>query len=139
MAREMKIGNKLVGDGCPTYVIAEIGINHNGDVDIAKQMIDAAVVRGRGRGQIPEAHPGCCTPPEQQKQMRETPWGYITYLDYRYKVEFGEEEYCEIDRIARRRASTGWSRSGTSLRWTSWNSSTRRLTNCPPLRSRTLS
>jgi N-acetylneuraminate synthase len=42
-----------------------------------------------------------CTPPEQQKQMRETPWGYITYLDYRYKVEFGKDEYAEIDRYCK--------------------------------------
>jgi N-acetylneuraminate synthase len=45
--------------------------------------------------------PEISTPPEQQKQMRETPWGYITYLDYRHKVEFNEEQYCEIDRYCR--------------------------------------
>ena len=43
MARKMKIGNRLVGDNHPAYVIAEIGINHNGDVELAKKMIDAAV------------------------------------------------------------------------------------------------
>jgi N-acetylneuraminate synthase len=47
--------------------------------------------------------PEICTPPDQQKQMRETPWGYITYLDYRYKVEFGKEEYAEIDRYCKER------------------------------------
>ena len=101
MAREMKIGNKLVGDGHPTYVIAEIGINHNGDVDIAKQMIDAAVHAGVDAVKFQKRTPEVCTPPEQQKQMRETPWGYITYLDYRYKVEFGKEEYAEIDRYCK--------------------------------------
>jgi len=98
MAREMKIGNKLIGDGHPTYMIAEIGINHNGDVDIAKQMIDAAVHAGVDAVKFQKRTPEICTPPAQQKQMRETPWGYITYLDYRYKVEFGKEEYAEIDR-----------------------------------------
>jgi N-acetylneuraminate synthase len=101
MAREMKIGNKLVGDGHPTYVIAEIGINHNGDVGIAKQMIDAAVHAGVDAVKFQKRTPEVCTPPEQQKQMRETPWGYITYLDYRYKVEFGVEEYAEIDRYCK--------------------------------------
>jgi N-acetylneuraminate synthase len=101
MAREMKIGNKLVGDGHPTYVIAEIGINHNGDVDIARQMIDAAVHAGVDAVKFQKRTPEVCTPPEQQKQMRETPWGYITYLDYRYKVEFGKEEYAEIDRYCK--------------------------------------
>ena len=101
MARKMKIGNKLVGDGHPTYVIAEIGINHNGDVDIAKQMIDAAVHAGVDAVKFQKRTPEVCTPPEQQKQMRETPWGYITYLDYRYKVEFGKEKYAEIDRYCK--------------------------------------
>lgn len=101
MAREMKIGNKPVGDGHPTYVIAEIGINHNGDVDIAKQMIDAAVHAGVDAVKFQKRTPEVCTPPEQQKQMRETPWGYITYLDYRYKIEFGKEEYAEIDRYCK--------------------------------------
>jgi len=87
----------MVGDGHPAYVIAEIGINHNGDLNIAKQMIDAAVHAGADAVKFQKRTPEVCTPPEQQKQMRETPWGYITYLDYRYKVEFNEEQYKEID------------------------------------------
>jgi len=101
MAREMKIGSKMVGDGHPTYVIAEVGINHNGDVEIAKQMIDAAVHAGVDAVKFQKRTPEVCTPPEQQNQMRETPWGYITYLDYRYKVEFGVDEYREIDRYCK--------------------------------------
>jgi len=97
MTREIKIGNRMVGDGHPAYVIAEIGINHNGDLNIAKQMIDAAVHAGADAVKFQKRTPEVCTPPEQQKQMRETPWGYITYLDYRYKVEFNEEQYKEID------------------------------------------
>ncbi len=101
MTREIKIGNRMVGDGHPAYVIAEIGINHNGSVDIAKEMIDAAVHAGVDAVKFQKRTPEICTPPEQQKQMRETPWGYITYLDYRYKVEFGEAEYREIDRYCK--------------------------------------
>ncbi|HXF84728.1 MAG TPA: N-acetylneuraminate synthase family protein [Anaerolineales bacterium] len=97
MAREVKIGNRMVGDGHPAYIIAEIGINHNGDIGIAKQMIDAAVHAGVDAVKFQKRTPEICTPPEQQKQMRETPWGYITYLEYRYKVEFNEEQYREID------------------------------------------
>lgn len=103
MAREIKIGNKTVGDGCPAYVIAEIGINHNGDLDIVKQMIDAAVHAGADAVKFQKRTPDVATPPEQQNQMRETPWGYITYLEYRYKVEFNEEQYREIDRYARQK------------------------------------
>jgi N-acetylneuraminate synthase len=101
MTREIKLGNRTVGDGHPAYVIAEIGINHNGDLDIARQMIDAAVHAGADAVKFQKRTPEVSTPPEQQKQMRETPWGYITYLDYRYKVEFNEQQYREIDRHCR--------------------------------------
>lgn len=101
MAREIKMGKRMVGDGHPAYVIAEIGINHNGDLDIAKKIIDAAVHAGADAVKFQKRTPEVCTPPDQQKQMRETPWGYITYLDYRYKVEFNEEQYREIDRYCK--------------------------------------
>jgi len=101
MAREIKIGNRMVGDGHPAFVIAEIGINHNGDIEITKRMIDAAVHAGADAVKFQKRTPDVATPPEQQNQMRETPWGYITYLDYRYKVEFNEEQYCEIDKYCR--------------------------------------
>ncbi len=98
MTREIKLGKRMVGDGHPAYVIAEIGINHNGDLEIAKQMIDAAVHAGADAVKFQKRTPEVCTPPEQQKQMRETPWGYITYLEYRQRVEFNREQYREIDR-----------------------------------------
>ena len=101
MTREIKFGNRMIGDGHPAYIIAEIGINHNGDLEITRQMIDAAVHAGVDAVKFQKRTPEVCTPPAQQKQMRETPWGYITYLDYRYKVEFGEQEYREIDRHCR--------------------------------------
>ncbi|MEI6290878.1 MAG: N-acetylneuraminate synthase family protein [Chloroflexota bacterium] len=103
MTREIKLGNKLVGDGHPVYVIAEIGINHNGDLNIATEMIKAAAHAGANAVKFQKRTPEVCTPPEQQIQMRETPWGYITYLDYRYKVEFNEEQYREIERHCRER------------------------------------
>jgi len=102
MPREVKIGNRMIGDGHPTYIVAEIGVNHNGDLEIAKKMIDAAVHAGVDAVKFQKRTPEICTPPEQQKQMRETPWGYITYLEYRRKVEFGEAEYREIDRYCKK-------------------------------------
>ena len=101
MTREMQLGKRMVGDGYRVYIIAEIGINHNGDLDIAKKMIDAAVHAGADAVKFQKRTPDIATPPEQKNQMRETPWGYITYLNYRYKVEFNEEQYAEIDRYCR--------------------------------------
>jgi N-acetylneuraminate synthase len=101
MTREIKIGNRMVGDGYPAYIIAEIGINHNGDLGIARQMIDAAVHAGVDAVKFQKRTPKVATPLDQQNQMRETPWGYISYLEYRYKVEFNEEQYREIDGYCR--------------------------------------
>ncbi len=97
MIREVKIGDRMVGDGHPTYIIAEIGINHNGSVQIAKELIDAAVDADVDAVKFQKRTPEICVPDHQKDQMRDTPWGYISYLDYRYKVEFGQEEYEEID------------------------------------------
>src|SRR5512143_94141 len=103
MAREVMLGTRRVGDEQPTYIIAEIGINHNGDLDVARQIIDAAVHAGADAVKFQKRTPEVSTPPAQQQQMRETPWGYITYLEYRKKVEFGLEQYREIDQYCRQR------------------------------------
>lgn len=97
MIREIKIGDRLVGDGHPTYIIAEIGINHNGSVQIAKDLIKAAYKAGVDAVKFQKRTPELCVPDHQKGQMRDTPWGYISYLDYRHKVEFGREEYEAID------------------------------------------
>jgi len=101
MNREVTIGNRKVGDGHPAYIIAEIGINHNGSLDFARQMILAAQQAGVDAVKFQKRTPELCVPEHQRNQMRKTPWGYITYLDYRYKVEFGQEDYQEIDRYCK--------------------------------------
>lgn len=101
MARAIKIGEQWVGEGYPTYIVGEIGINHNGDVEIAKQLMEIGKRNGLDAVKFQKRTPELCVPPEQRSQMRETPWGYISYLDYRYKTEFGKEEYDEIDRYAK--------------------------------------
>jgi N-acetylneuraminate synthase len=101
MSREIMIGNRKVGDGNPTFIVAEIGINHNGSLEIAKSLIDVAVKTGVDAVKLQKRTPELCVPPDQQKHMRETPWGYISYLEYRYKIEFGLNEYREIDRYCK--------------------------------------
>jgi N-acetylneuraminate synthase len=101
MTREIKIGDHLIGDGHPTYIVAEIGINHNGDLEIAKALIDGAVQAGVNAVKFQKRTPELCVADEYRDQMRETPWGYISYLEYRRKVEFGEEDYRWIDDYCR--------------------------------------
>jgi N-acetylneuraminate synthase len=98
MAETREIGGRAVGPGKPVYVIAEIGINHNGDLEIAKQLIDVAVVAGCDAVKFQKRTPELCVPVEQRDLMRETPWGVMTYLEYRERIEFGIEQYEEIDR-----------------------------------------
>ena len=85
-----------VGDGSPVYVIAEIGLNHNGDVEIAKKLIDVAADAGAQAVKFQKRTPAISTPEHMKSVMRETPWGEMTYLDYRYRVEFDREQYIEI-------------------------------------------
>ncbi len=106
MPREIKIGDRWIGDGYPTYVVAEIGINHNGSLEIARRMIDSAVHAGVDAVKFQKRTPELCVPPDQRDLMRDTPWGYISYLEYRKKIEFGEDEYREIDRYCKEKGIT---------------------------------
>lgn len=92
---------RIIGNGHPSYIIAEIGINHNGSLDIAKQLIDKAVECGCDAVKFQKRTPEICTPKDQWEIERETPWGRMTYIEYRHKVEFGEEEYGAIDAYCR--------------------------------------
>ena len=93
----MNLGNIELTKNSPTYIIAEIGINHNGDINIAKKLIKVAKDAGCNAVKFQKRNPDVCVPEKQKKIMRETPWGYISYLDYKYKVEFEKEEYDIID------------------------------------------
>jgi N-acetylneuraminate synthase len=95
------IGDRLVGAGEPVYVVAEIGINHNGDLGIAKRLIDAAQFSGCDAVKFQKRTPEVCTPRDQWEIERETPWGRMTYIDYRHRVEFDEAGYDEIDRYCK--------------------------------------
>jgi N-acetylneuraminate synthase len=90
------VGERIVGDGAPVFVIAEIGINHNGSVDIAKKMIDGAVKAGCDAVKFQKRNPEICVPKDQWFVERDTPWGRMTYIEYRHKIEFSMGQFEEI-------------------------------------------
>ena len=98
-----KIGDREVGAGRPVYVTGEIGINHNGELANAIALIDVAANAGCDAVKFQKRTPEIATPRDQWDIERDTPWGRMTYIDYRHRVEFGVEQYAEIDRHARER------------------------------------
>lgn len=96
----VKIGGKLVGDGQPTFIIAEIGINHNGDLDIAKQLIDIAKNAGCNAVKFQKRTVDVVYAKEELAKPRENPFG-PTNGDLKRGLEFGEGQYREIDRYCR--------------------------------------
>lgn len=96
--REISIrGGRKIGDGHPVYVIAEIGINHNGEMDITKKLIDEAHRAGCSAVKFQKRTPEICVPKDQWDKERDTPWGKMSYINYKHRMEFGESEYAEID------------------------------------------
>lgn len=93
----VRVGSTEIGNGKPVFVIAEIGINHNGDVGTAKKLIDVATAAGCDAVKFQKRTPAICVPPEQASILRETPWGTMTYLEYKERIEFGTDEFSEID------------------------------------------
>ncbi len=111
MARkEILLGNYIVNENSSPYVIAEIGINHNGDLQIAKKLIDAANACGWNCVKFQKREPEIAVPEVQKNVMRDTPWGKITYLEYKKKVEFGNVEYDYINKYCKEKP-IAWSAS----------------------------
>jgi N-acetylneuraminate synthase len=79
-----------------TKIIAEIGINHNGDINIAKKLISLASISGCQYVKIQKRNPDKCVPENQKNKMKSTPWGEMTYIDYKKKIEFTMEQIQEL-------------------------------------------
>ena len=99
--RKMEIGNKYIGSGELIFVVAEIGINHNGSVEFAKKLIDMAVDCGCDAVKFQKRTLEKVIPEEMWHHKKETPWGFIDYIDYKRKLEFGKEEFDEIDKYCK--------------------------------------
>ena len=95
--KEIVLGDYVISENSFPYMIAEIGINHNGDLQIAKKLIDAANACMWNCVKFQKREPDIAVPEAQKNVMRDTPWGRITYLEYKKKIEFGKQEYDYID------------------------------------------
>ena len=89
------------------FMIAEIGINHNGDIKKAFKLIDLAKKYQFDAVKFQKRNPDISTPEYQKSQMRETPWGYISYLDYKKKIELSYKDYVKIDKYCKKKKSYG--------------------------------
>jgi N-acetylneuraminate synthase len=95
-SRKVKAGSISIGDNEPVFVIAEIGINHNGSVDIARKMIEGAAFAGCNAVKFQKRTPELCVPRDQWDIERETPWGRMKYIEYRRRMEFSYEQFSEL-------------------------------------------
>lgn len=100
--KKVKIGNKIIGEGEPVFVIAEIGINHNGDLDTAKKLIDVAVSAGCDAVKFQKRTIELVYTPEELEKPRENPFG-PTNGHLKRGLEFGEEQYREIDNYCKQK------------------------------------
>ena len=102
MTNKVAVGKKFIGEGEPVYIIAEIGINHNGDIKIAKQLMDVAVETGCDAVKFQKRTPEICVPEEQKSIPRDTPWGTMTYFEYKKRIEFEQSEFEQIEAYAKK-------------------------------------
>ncbi len=86
-----------------TFLIAEIGINHNGKLSTAKKLIDLAKRTGFDAVKFQKRTPELTTPKNKKDVLRDTPWGRITYLKYKKKIEFNKKEFDEIDKYCKKK------------------------------------
>ena len=84
------------------FLIAEIGINHNGSIKLAKKLIDLAKKYNFNAVKFQKRDLNICIPEDQKGKIRNTPWGQMTYLEYKNKIEFEDREFKEIDRYCKK-------------------------------------
>lgn len=100
---DIHIGCQKLGRGHPVYIVAEIGINHNGSLENTLALVDAAAEAGCNAVKFQKRSPDHCVPEQERCVPRDTPWGRMSYLEYRRRMEFGTDEYASIDRHCKRR------------------------------------
>lgn len=97
---KVKIGDKKIGDGEPVFIVAEIGINHNGDINLAKKLIDSAVAAGCDAVKFQKRTVDVVYTKEELDKPRESPWG-TTNREQKNGLEFSYGDYIVIDEYCR--------------------------------------
>jgi N-acetylneuraminate synthase len=92
----IQFGSRKIGGDHPVYICGEIGINHNGDMAVAKKLIDYCGVFGFDCAKFQKREPDICVPEHQKSILRQTPWGEMTYLEYKKRMEFSREQFGTI-------------------------------------------
>lgn len=87
--------------------VGEIGINHNGDIDTAKKLIDVAVEGKCNYVKFQKRDIEIAIPKHLWYTKRETPWGIIDYIDYKKRLELSYKDYQEIDKYCKEKG-IGW-------------------------------
>ena len=110
----MKIKSALVAILLSIGLAPGVGINHNGDIELAKKLIDIAAQAGCDAVKFQKRTPEICIPEKMKTIMRDTPWGLMTYLDYKKKIEFNENEYDLIESYCKQK-NIAWSASAWDI------------------------
>ena len=104
---DFKYGNKIIGGEEPAFIIAEIGINHNGDMKNVFKLIDLAKDTGCDAVKFQKRTPELAVPKDQWDVTKDTPWGLISYIDYKNRIELSVEQYKEIDKYCSKKRFYG--------------------------------
>jgi len=88
--------NDIHNNNIMVKIISEVGINHNGSMELCKKLIILSKVAGADYVKIQKRNPDVCVPEKQKTERRMTPWGEMSYLEYKYRIEFSEEQIKEL-------------------------------------------
>ena len=100
-SNKVQLGTNIIGENEPIYLVGEIGINHNGDLELAKKLIHIAAECNFNAVKFQKRTPLSCVPADQHNIMRQTPWGEMRYIDYKERMEFNKEQFSDIDLLCK--------------------------------------
>jgi len=100
---KIELGKRIISNDPkdPIFFIGEIGINHNGELNLAKKIIDLANMHQVDCVKFQKRTPEICVPESERNKIKDTPWGEMTYFEYKKRMEFWKKEYDEIDKYCK--------------------------------------